>query len=68
MKFGVPLLGETKLVTFKLKEKGVSFWDQLEKWWTEAPNFSYPVSVNEGSAVFTADGVTKVVPFEATFP
>jgi hypothetical protein len=53
---------------FKLKEKGISFWDQLEKWWTEAPNFSYPVSVNEGSAVFTADGVTKVVPFEATFP
>jgi LEA14-like dessication related protein len=53
---------------FKLKEKGISFWDQLEKWWTEAPNFSYPVSVNEGSAVFTADGVTKVVPFAATFP
>jgi hypothetical protein len=53
---------------FKLKEKGVSFWDQIEKWWAEAPNFSFPVSVNEGSAVFTADGVTKVVPFEATFP
>jgi len=53
---------------FKLKEKGVSFWDQMEKWWTEAPNFSYPVSVTEGSAVFTADGVTKVVPFGATFP
>lgn len=53
---------------FKLKEKGVSFWDQMEKWWTEAPNFSFPISVNEGSAVFTADGVTKVVAFEATFP
>jgi hypothetical protein len=53
---------------FKLKEKGISFWDQLEKWWTEAPGFSFPVSVNEGSAVFTADGVTKVVPFAATFP
>ncbi len=53
---------------FKLKEKGVSFWDQLEKWWTEAPNFSFPINVNEGSAVFTADGVTRVVPFNATFP
>ena len=53
---------------FKLKEKGVSFWDQLEKWWTEAPNFSYPLNVNEGSAVFQADGLTRVVPFKATFP
>ena len=53
---------------FKLKEKGVSFWDQLEKWWTEAPNFSYPINVNGGSAVFKADGLTRVVPFNATFP
>lgn len=53
---------------FQLKKKGVSFWDQMEKWWTEAPNFSYPVNVNEGSAIFKADGVTRVVPFNATFP
>jgi hypothetical protein len=53
---------------FKLKEKGVSFWEQLETWWTGAPNFSFPLNVNEGSAVFTADGVTRVVPFNATFP
>ena len=53
---------------FKLKEKGISFWDQMEKWWTEAPNFSFPVSVQEGSAIFKAAGVTRVVPFEATFP
>jgi hypothetical protein len=53
---------------FQLKKKGVSFWDQMEKWWTEAPNFSYPVNVNEGSAIFKADSVTRVVPFNATFP
>ena len=53
---------------FKLKEKGVSFWDQLETWWTEAPNFSFPLNVNEGSAVFKADGLTRVVPFNTTFP
>jgi hypothetical protein len=53
---------------FKLKEKGISFWDQLEKWWTGAPDFSFPLNVNEGSAVFTADGLTRVVPFNATFP
>jgi hypothetical protein len=68
--FGVRAAQMSLLVTggFKLKEKGVSFWDQLEKWWTGAPNFSFPLNVNEGSAVFTADGVTRVVPFNATFP
>ena len=68
--FGVRAVQMSLLVTggFKLKEKGVSFWDQLEKWWTGAPNFSFPLNVNEGSAIFTADGVTRVVPFNATFP
>ncbi len=68
--FGVRAVQMSLLVTggFKLKEKGVSFWDQLEKWWTGAPNFSFPLNVNEGSAVFRADGVTRVVPFNATFP
>jgi hypothetical protein len=68
--FGVRAVQMSLLVTggFKLKEKGVSFWDALEKWWTGAPNFSFPINVNEGSAVFTADGVTRVVPFNATFP
>jgi len=52
----------------KLKEKGVSPWDMLEKWWTGAPEFSFPVSATEGSAIFNADGIVKVVPFEAVFP
>ena len=30
---------------FKLKEKGVGAFDQLEKWWVEAPDFSFPVHV-----------------------
>ncbi|MBW2584821.1 MAG: hypothetical protein JRE36_14865, partial [Deltaproteobacteria bacterium] len=68
--FGVRAVQMSLLVTggFKLKEKGVSFWDALEKWWTGAPNFSFPLNVNEGSAVFRADGVTRVVPFNAPFP
>ena len=68
--FGVRAVQMSLLVTggFKLKEKGVSFWDQLEKWWTGAPDFSFPLNVNEGSAVFEADGLTRVVPFNATFP
>jgi hypothetical protein len=52
----------------KLKEKKLSPWAALEKWWTGAPDFSFPVTASEGSAVFAAGGVTRVVPFEATFP
>ncbi len=52
----------------KLSEKKMSPWDALEKWWRGAPDFSYPVSVSEGAAVFKAGGITKVVSFNTTFP
>jgi len=53
---------------FQLKEKGTNAWDALEKWWTGIPEYSVPVHVNAGSAVFKADGLTQVTTFEATFP
>jgi hypothetical protein len=53
---------------FKLKEKGMSFWDALEKYWTGIPDFSFPVHANQGSAIFKADGVVRGVSFNATFP
>jgi hypothetical protein len=40
----------------------------LEKWWTGAPEFAFPIQVKEGAAVFKADGVVKVGAFEAVFP
>jgi hypothetical protein len=52
----------------QLKEKGLSPWDALEKWWTGAPDFAFDVHATEGSAVFNADGIVKVVAFEASFP
>jgi hypothetical protein len=52
----------------KLKEKGLSFWDVLEKFWTEIPDFSFPIHANQGSAIFKADGVVRGVSFQATFP
>ena len=52
----------------QLKEKKLSPWDVLEKWWTGAPDFSFKITASEGSAVFQADGVTKVVPFTVTWP
>ena len=52
----------------KLKEKNLKAWDLIEKWWTKAPDFSFPVEVREGSAVFKADGITMVAAFKAQYP
>jgi hypothetical protein len=51
-----------------LKAKGVSFWDVIEKVWTQAPDFTFQVGVKQGSAVFKADGLTRVAAFEASYP
>lgn len=53
---------------FQLKAKGTNAWDQLEKWWTGIPEYTVPVHVNAGSALFKADSLTQVVTFKATFP
>jgi hypothetical protein len=53
---------------FKLKEMGKSPWDILKMVWTGAPELSVPVTLSGGSFVFSADGVTKVVPLQAKFP
>ncbi len=52
----------------KLKRKEVSPWANLEKWWKGAPDFSYPISVTEGSAVFRAGEVVRAVPFRGQYP
>jgi hypothetical protein len=52
----------------KLKEKGVSPWDLLEKWWNGAPEASFPIAVKEGAAVFKAGDLVDVVAFEGMFP
>ena len=52
----------------QLKEKEMSPWAALEKWWSQAPDFGYDVSVKQGSAVFKKGEQVKVVPFEAKFP
>jgi LEA14-like dessication related protein len=52
----------------ELKKKGMSFWAVIEKIWTQAPDFSFPIEVREGSAVFTAGGMTKVAAFSGAYP
>lgn len=53
---------------FKLKAKGWKAMPTLEKWWIGVPDLSVPVTVKECAFTFKADGVVKVLPFEATFP
>lgn len=53
---------------FQLKAKGIDAFGQLEKWWTGISEFSFPVHVKEGSAVFDANGKVLVSDFSATFP
>jgi len=53
---------------FKLKEKNTNAWAQLEAWWTGIPAYDIPVYVNGGAAIVRADGLSKVVTFNAAFP
>jgi hypothetical protein len=53
---------------FKLKAKGWSPWDALERWWKGVPDASVPVTLKDGTASFRADGVTRAVSVQAEFP
>jgi Late embryogenesis abundant protein len=52
---------------FKLKEKGWSIKEAVQRWWEGVPLMKVPVSLKECSFTFKADGVTKVLPFQTTF-
>ncbi len=53
---------------FKLKDRGWDAWQALERWWKGVPEYTVPVTVMEGAAMFSANDFTRVIPFEATFP
>ena len=53
---------------FKLQEKGTNAWAQLEAWWNGIPEYTVPIFVKDGSAIFKADSLTQVVSFKAQFP
>jgi hypothetical protein len=53
---------------FKLKEKGWSAPEALQRWWTKIPRLEIPVRVEQGRASFQADGVSEVVNFEGIYP
>jgi hypothetical protein len=53
---------------YKLKAKGINAWQALEKWWTGVPDYTVPVTLHEGAFTFSANGVTKVLPYVVTIP
>jgi hypothetical protein len=53
---------------YKLKEKGINMWQAMEKWWTTIPDMAFPINIHEGAFTFEANGVSKVLPFKATYP
>ena len=52
---------------FKLKAKGTNCWAAMEKWWTTIGDMAFPITIDEGSFTFMANGVSKTLPFKATY-
>ena len=53
---------------YKLKEKGINMWQAMERFWTTIPDMAFPINIYEGNFSFSADGVTKRIPFKGTYP
>ena len=52
----------------QLKAKGMNPWSAMEKWWTTIGDMSFPININDATFSFSANGVTKRVPFKGTYP
>ena len=48
--------------------RGDKPWDKITQWWTGLPDMSFNIDVKEASFSFNANGVSKVVGFNATYP
>jgi hypothetical protein len=52
----------------QLKAKGMDPWSAMEKWWTTIEDMSFPINITDGNFSFSADGVSKAIPFKGTYP
>jgi hypothetical protein len=52
----------------QLKAKGMDPWSAMEKWWTTIGDMAFPINITDGNFSFSADGVSKTIPFKGTYP
>jgi len=48
-------------------ERGDDPWKKIEEWWTKLPDMSFPIDLKEGAFSFSADGITKTVPYQVRY-
>lgn len=53
---------------YKLKAKGIDMWQAMERFWTTIGDMAFPINIYEGTFSFSANGVSKAVPFKGTYP
>jgi len=58
------LLASKELAT----SRGDKPWDKITQWWTGLPDMSFKIDVKEASFSFSANGVSKVVGINVTYP
>jgi len=44
-------------------ERGDDPWKKVEEWCTKLPDMSSPFDLKEGAFTFTANGISKTVPY-----
>ena len=49
-------------------KRGDKPWDKITQWWTGLPDMSFKIDVKEASFTFSANGISKVVGINATYP
>jgi len=49
-------------------KRGDKPWDKITQWWTGLPDMSFAIDIKAATFSFAADGVSKVVGFEARYP
>jgi hypothetical protein len=52
----------------QLKAKGMDPWSAIEKWWTTIGDMAFPININDGNFSFSANGVSRIIPFKGTYP
>ncbi len=69
----VTLTATTTWVKFLLAGKQLAMdrgddpWKKVEEWWTKLPDMSFPIDLKEGAFTFTANGISRTVPYQVRY-